>query len=93
MLLRGSGLGGGGGRGGLLVFGGGVIQKRESPELIFPEVGISDVSCCVPLCTNNFRNSPGLAFHRIPKTRHIQREYVRLPQKATMRDKSVDTLP
>ena len=91
MLLRGSGLGGGG-RGGLLVFGG-VIQKRESPELIFPEVGISDVSCCVPLCTNNFRNSPGLAFHRIPKRRHIQREYVCLPQKATMRDKSVDTLP
>ena len=35
-------------------------------------------SSCVPLCTNNFRNFPGLAFHRIPKARCIPREYVRL---------------
>ena len=39
----------------------------------------------MPLCTNNFRNSPGLAFYRIPKTRHIQQEYVRLPQKANLK--------
>ena len=29
-------------------------------------------SCCVSFCTNNFRNSPGLAFYRIPKARRIQ---------------------
>ena len=29
-------------------------------------------SCCVLFCTNNFRNSPGLAFYRIPKARRIQ---------------------
>ena len=31
----------------------------------------------MPLCTNNFRNSPGLAFYRIPKARRIKRECVR----------------
>ena len=35
-------------------------------------------SCWVPLCTNNFRNSPGLAVNRIPKARCIVRECVRL---------------
>ena len=29
-------------------------------------------SCYVSFCTNNFRNSPGLAFYRIPKARRIQ---------------------
>ena len=29
-------------------------------------------SCCVSFCTNNSRNSPGLAFYRIPKARRIQ---------------------
>ena len=29
-------------------------------------------SCCVSFCTNNFRNSPGLAFYKIPKARRIQ---------------------
>ena len=42
-------------------------------------------SCCVPLCTNNFRNSPGLAFYRIPKVRRIQREYVHLLRKADLK--------
>ena len=37
-----------------------------------------NASCCVPLCTNTLRNSPGLAFYRIPKARRIQREYERL---------------
>ena len=32
-------------------------------------------SCYVALCTNNFRNFPGLAFYRIPKERPFQREY------------------
>ena len=31
-------------------------------------------NCCVHLGKNNFRNSPGLAFCRIPKARRIQRE-------------------
>ena len=36
------------------------------------------VSCCVPLCTNNFRNSSDVTFYRIPKKQSIRREYVRL---------------
>ena len=35
-------------------------------------------NCCVPLCTNNFRNNSGLTFYRIPKEKSIRREYVRL---------------
>ena len=35
-------------------------------------------TCCVPLCPNNFKNSHGLAFYRIPKAKRIRREYVRL---------------
>ena len=48
-------------------------------------------SCWVPLCTNNFRNSPGLAFYRIPKTTHIQREYVRLFRNADLKLNSDST--
>ena len=36
------------------------------------------ISCCVPLCTNNFRNSTGMTFNRIPKKESIRRDYVRL---------------
>ena len=49
MLIRrsGSGLGRGRGRGGGLIFGGGagvgLMQRRESPDLRFPEVGISEI--------------------------------------------------
>ena len=42
-------------------------------------------SCCVPLCTNNFRNSPGLEFCGIPKARRIQRECVRLLRGANLK--------
>ena len=45
----------------------------------------------VPLCTNNFRNSSGLAFYRIPKTRRIQRQYVRLFRKANLKLNSDST--
>ena len=38
----------------------------------------------MPLCTNNFRNSPGLAFYRIRKVRRIQREYVLLLRNANL---------
>ena len=34
------------------------------------------VSCCVPLCTNNFLNSPNLSFYQIPKDRNLQKKYV-----------------
>ena len=30
-------------------------------------VSMKPVNCCVPLCTNNFRNSTNLCFYRIPK--------------------------
>ena len=34
------------------------------------------VNCCVPLCINNFRNSPNLSFYRIPKDSKLQKKYV-----------------
>ena len=49
MLIERSGLGGG-----VLFFnvwGGGVMQKRESPDLRFPEVGISEIINGVPRMT------------------------------------------
>ena len=36
------------------------------------------ISCCVPLSTNNFRNSTGMTFYRVPKKENIRRECVRL---------------
>ena len=48
-------------------------------------------SSCVPWCTNNFRNSPGLAFHRIPMARHILREYVRLLRNPNLKLNSEST--
>ena len=35
------------------------------------------LSCCVPLSTNNFRNSTGMMFYRIPKKGSIRPEYIR----------------
>ena len=43
----------------MVLFGGQVEQPGSGKVII--------VLRCVPLCTNNFRNSPGLAFYRIPK--------------------------
>ena len=54
--------------------------KVEQPPWIMTRY----TSCCIPLCKNNFRNSPGLAFYRIPKARRIQREYVRLLRNWTL---------
>ena len=48
-------------------------------------------NCCVHLGTNNFRNSPGLAFCRIAKARRIQREYVRLFRNANLKVNSDST--
>lgn len=33
------------------------------------------VNCCVPGCLNNFRNSSGLHYYRIPKHRDLRKEY------------------
>ena len=49
------------------------------------------ISCCVPLCTNNFRNSTGLTFYRIPKQEIIRREYVRLLRNDNLKLKSEST--
>ena len=65
------------------LFGGQVEQP--------PGIMTRHASSCVPLCTNNFRNSPGLAFHRIPKARRIPREYVRLLRNADLKLNSEST--
>ena len=52
-------------------FGG--TENPEQPPGIMPEYA----AYCVLLCPNNFKNSYGLAFYRIPKARRIRREYVR----------------
>ena len=54
--------------------GGGGPENPHQPPGIMP----GHATCCVPLCPNNFKNSHGLAFYRIPKARHIRREQVRL---------------
>ena len=36
------------------------------------------VNCCVPGCLNNFRNSSGLQYYRIPKDRFLRKQYVHL---------------
>ena len=51
-------------------------NAKSSSHLEFNMMG--HASCWVPLCTNNFRNSPGLAVYRIPKARCIVSECVRL---------------
>ena len=48
-------------------------------------------SCCVPFCTNNFRNSSGLTFYRIPKEKSIRREYVRLIRNENLKLESNST--
>ena len=55
-----------------IVWGG--TENPEQPPGIMP----GRATCCVPLCPNNFKNSHGLAFYRIPKAKRIRREYVRL---------------
>ena len=69
-----------------IVWGGGGGQSEQPLGIV-----TRHATCWVPLCTNNFRNSPGLAFHRIPKTRHIHREYVRLFRNADLKLNSDST--
>ena len=55
----------------------GFFGGTENPEQA-PGIMPGHATCCVPLCPNNFKNSHGLAFYRIPKERCIRQEYVRL---------------
>ena len=45
----------------------------------------------VLVCTNYFRNSPGLAFHRIPKAKLMPREYVHLFRNGNLKSNSEST--
>ena len=49
------------------------------------------VNCCVPLCINNFRNSPNLSFYRIPKDSKLQKKYVVLMRNKNLKLKSDNT--
>ena len=55
----------------------GSFGGTENPEQP-PGIMLGRATCRVPLWSNNFKNSHGLAFYRIPKARCIRREYVRL---------------
>ena len=41
--------------------------------------------CCVPGCTNNWRNSPNMKFHTLPTEPKVKRTYVRLIRNATLK--------
>lgn len=61
-------------------------------EIAILNYGMPDhVSCCVPLCTNNFRNSSDVTFYRIPKKQSIRREYVRLLRNTNLKLNSDST--
>ena len=48
-------------------------------------------NCCVPKCTNNWRNSPNLPFHSLPKDPMVPAEYNRLIRNETLRVCSQNT--
>ena len=45
-------------------------------------------NCCVPLCTNNWRNSPNVKVHSIPSDESVRKEYARLIRNDNLRDSS-----
>ena len=49
------------------------------------------VNCCVPGCTNNFRNNPGIKYYRIPKDEKVRRRYEILIRNATLKVKLDNT--
>ena len=49
------------------------------------------VNCCVPGCFNNFRNSSGLQYYRIPKDAFLRKEYKRLLRNETLKLTSDNT--
>ena len=48
-------------------------------------------SCCVPNCSNSWRNSPGLKFHTIPKDKEVRKEYKRLIRNVNLKEDSTRT--
>lgn len=48
-------------------------------------------NCCVPGCTNNWRNSPSLPFHRIPLNADIRVKYDRLVRNDNLKLSSSST--
>lgn len=49
------------------------------------------MNCCVPGCQNNFRNSVGIKFYRIPKNEQLRKRYVQLLRNETLKLKSDNT--
>ena len=49
------------------------------------------VNCCVPGCFNNFRNSTGLEYYRIPKNSRLRKQYVHLIRNQTLKLNSDNT--
>lgn len=47
--------------------------------------------CCIPGCTNSYRNAPNLQYYRIPKDPHIRRKYVVLMRNETLKLDSTST--
>ena len=48
-------------------------------------------NCCVPNCSNSWRNSPGLKFHTIPKDKEVRKEYKRLIRNVNLKEDSTRT--
>ncbi|XP_068757544.1 uncharacterized protein [Montipora capricornis] len=48
-------------------------------------------NCCVPNCSNSWRNSPGLKFHTIPKHKEVRNEYKRLIRNVNLKEDSTRT--
>ena len=48
-------------------------------------------NCCVPNCSNNWRNSPDLKYHTLPKDGRVRKEYVRLIRNTNLKESSINT--
>ena len=48
-------------------------------------------NCCVPNCSNSWRNSPGLKFHTVPKDKGVCKEYKRLIRNVNLKEDSTRT--
>ena len=46
---------------------------------------MSHYNCCVPHCTNSFRNAPCLHYYRIPKDPDVRKKYVVLIRNETLK--------
>ncbi|XP_074632715.1 uncharacterized protein LOC141891627 [Acropora palmata] len=52
---------------------------------------MSHYNCCVPHCTNSFRNAPSLHYYRIPKDPDVRKKYVVLIRNETLKVNSEST--